>query len=252
MVSLPQLSAKVVFWFNPADGIMVQAGTGVSSLLDSANGYALTQLTVANQPTLNINGMQSGPQQVVGTTYFNCNYDLNFVLASTQYMTNNNIGTALSQQDFTICWASKVTAIAGATGDVFSLGHSTIGGSIAVGFGGGNVTIGALNDAHSGGGVSTTATNDGLAHAYTLVKHGSNLTIRQDGVQKAQLTTLSGTYSFDTFTLGALARGGVVNTPFGGDILQIAGWFGAVDTPKPVETYLMGQCGVSNLDWNMG
>ena len=244
---LPQLSAPVIFWYDPASAIVNRAGgTGVVSILDTVSGYSLAQLTTANQPVFNINGIQAGPQGIVGSTYKNENYDLSFTAASTQYLTNANIGAALSKQDFTICWVSNVTSIAGTPGYVFSLGHSGAGtGMVAVAFGSGNATIAATNDSNTT--VSHSTTDDGKAHAFTLVKQGTTLTMRRDGVQIQQLTTLSGTYTFDTFTLGALNTAGSVASPFGGNVLQIAGWLGAVAAPEPVEVYLMAQSGVSQL-----
>jgi hypothetical protein len=244
-MNLPQLSAPAIFWYDPALAIVNRAGTtGMVSLLDRVSGYSLAQLTATNQPVFNINGIQAGPQGIVGTTYKNENFDLSFTAASTQYATNANIGAALSKQDFTVCWVSNVTTIGGATGCVFSLGSSTLGTYVAAEFGGGNATVAIKNDA----GTSTSAThsNDGLAHAFSLVKSGTTFTLRQDGVQVISVTQ-SGVYSFDTFTLGALNAGGVVSAPFGGNVLQIAGWLGAVAAPEPVEVYLMAQSGVSQL-----
>jgi hypothetical protein len=245
MLLMPQLSAPVIFWYDPALAPVARQGsTGVVSILDRVSGYSLAQLTATNQPVFNINGIQAGPQGIVGSTYKNENYDLMFTAASTQYLTNSNIGAALSKQDFTICWVSNVAAIAGSTGYAFSLGNSSTGSYVAVGFGGGNSTVAVKNDAAAT--ASATHANDGNAHAYTLVKSGTTFTLRQDAVQVISLSG-SGTYSFDTFTLGALNTGGAVSAPFGGNVLQIAGWQSAVAAPEPVEVYLMAQCGVSQL-----
>jgi hypothetical protein len=258
MVALPHLSVPCIFYYNVPECKMARSSTNVSSLLDIKNSYALAQTTAANQPVLSLTGIQTNYGGA--NTWGSSDYDLSFTASSSQYMVNNaavnatNIGTALSQQDFTMAWCSSCSSIAGSTGYVWSLGHSTLGGYFRVGFGGNNVTIGAKNDA--GTTVSATHSNDGLAHAYVLVKHGANLTLRVDGIQVAQLTTLSGTYSLDTFTVGASNTGGTAGNFYNGDLLLIAGWQGAVDAPKAVETYLLTQVGGTNTqnvnEWNMG
>ena len=232
-MQLPSVTTPIVFWMTTKQSSVLLSGTKVQSIIEK-HGNRPVQAIASHEPNWIRAGLTSQAINGLDTLGF----------AGSEYMHCAAVGSAVSQDDFTVFAVVKPTNLAGATSYMLSLGHSSGSGLVEIYFNSGDARLYAKNDAGTssdGGGTVSNAT-----HVLTLRKTGSTFILRSDGVQIATFTQ-AGTFTFNDFYIGAQYAAGSVSSPLHGNVTTVALYKGSVQQMASIESYLMVEAGLSSL-----
>jgi len=227
-MQLPNSANACLAWFCANTGFVNISSANttptVSSMIDKTSGLGAVQTTVANQPTF------------VGSTYgVPSSYPTLAFNGSSANLTFDSLSSEIAN-GFTVFVAASTSVPATANMDLLSFGKAAADGYIQMFISSSKAGFSSKNDAAAVVAPATAGTVDTAMHLYTLVYlPGNTLTLRLDGTQIVQ-AGISGVFSVNTCTIGALRNNSSTSRYLNGNIAEIAVYAGQADLTA-VENY---------------
>lgn len=232
MTTMPLAANPCIAFFEANGATLSQqsATKSVASLVSEVGNFQAIQTgATSTMPTLNIDTRN----KLRGYT------ELDF--DGTQFLTCNDVASALNDTSLSMAVVAACSDPTGGPYSILSLGHSSGTSKIDL-FVNGSTDI-SITITNAAGVASTTAASlspvlDTAAHCYTVLfdKTAGTLKVRFDAVEVISVGSISGTFTLNRFTIGALTTSST-SRQFKGTIGPVAMYLGAAGL-KLQENYL--------------